>query len=74
MRSEPIWLSTRQAAERTGRHMDTVRRACESGALHGGQNSAGGSWRIHRDCADAWALGEPCPHASVARIGDRAAS
>lgn len=59
---EPIWLSTNEAADRVGRHKDTVRRALEAGDLHGGQSTTRGRWRIHRDCADAWALGVPCPH------------
>lgn len=76
MRSEAIWLSTAQVAERTGRHPVTVRRALEADELHGGQPKARGSWRVHRDCADAWALGEPCPHRApnVTSIGARAAS
>lgn len=66
MKSVPIWLTTAQASERAGRHQDTVRRACEAGELHGGQRKKGASWRIHRDCLDAWAAGEPCPHKDVA--------
>lgn len=65
MKSELIWLSTGQAAERTGRHADTVRRALEAGELHGGQRRKKASWRVHRDCADAWAAGQPCPHAAA---------
>lgn len=57
-----IWLSTYQAAERAGRNDQTVRRACESGELHGAQRKARGTWRIHVDCLDAWVLGMPCPH------------
>lgn len=59
-----IWFATGQAAEHTGRHPVTVRRALEAGELHGGQPKAGARWRIHRDCLDAWALGTPCPHAA----------
>jgi excisionase family DNA binding protein len=62
MRSELLWLTTAQAAERTARHPVTVRRALEAGELHGGQRVKGGPWRIHRDCVDAWVLGEPCLH------------
>lgn len=59
-----IWFATGQAAEHTGRHPVTVRRALEAGELHGGQPKPGARWRIHRDCLDAWAFGTPCPHAA----------
>ena len=62
MKSEAIWLSAREAAERSGRHQNTVRRACEAGDLHGGQPKKRGNWRIHVDCLDPWTLGVPCPH------------
>lgn len=62
MKSTPIWLTTAGVAERTQRHPDTVRRALEAGDLHGGQPRARGRWRIHVDCADAWAMGEQCHH------------
>lgn len=64
---ELIWLSTGQAASRTGRHEVTVRKALEAGDLHGGQAKSRGRWRTHRDCVDAWALGEPCPHQVAAK-------
>ncbi len=59
---EPIWLSTQQVADRTGRHVDTVRRALIAGELHGNQRKANACWRAHRDCVDAWMLGASCPH------------
>lgn len=62
MKTELLWLTTSQAAVRTGRHPVTIRRALEAGELHGGQRKANAPWRTHRDCVDAWALGEPCPH------------
>lgn len=58
-----LWFTTHQAAERVGCHVDTVRKACEAGELHGSQRTRpNGRWRIHRDCLDAWASGEACPH------------
>jgi excisionase family DNA binding protein len=63
--NDRIWFNTAQAAEHSGRHPVTVRRALESGQLHGGQPKAGGRWRIHRDCLDAWLLGTQCPHATA---------
>ncbi|GEP38845.1 hypothetical protein NPS01_25080 [Nocardioides psychrotolerans] len=65
MKSTTIWLSTREVATETGRHPVTVRRALESGVLHGGQSKAGASWRVHRDCMSAWVLGVECPHAAA---------
>lgn len=60
-----IWFTTAQAAKHADRHPVTVRRALEAGQLHGGQPQAGGRWRIHRDCLDAWLLGTSCPHAAT---------
>ena len=57
-----IWFSTAEAAGYTGRHVQTVRKALEAGELHGGQRTAGGRWRMHRDCIDAWLLGQKCVH------------
>lgn len=61
---ERIWFTTAQAADHADRHPVTVRRALESGELHGGQQKAGSRWRIHRHCLDAWLLGTACPHAA----------
>jgi excisionase family DNA binding protein len=60
--SEQLWLNTAQAAERAGVHVETLLVALQAEELHGGQRKKGGRWRIHRDCVDAWALHEPCPH------------
>lgn len=60
-----IWFDTAQAAEHTGRHPQTIRKACEAQELHGSQRKPNGRWRIHRDCLDAWALGVECPHVAV---------
>jgi excisionase family DNA binding protein len=57
-----IWLNTQQAADRAGCHRQTAIKALEAGELHGSQRKAGGRWRIHVDCLDAWAGGEPCKH------------
>lgn len=68
MNSRAIYLTTAETAERTTRHPVTVRRALEAGELHGGQRKPGASWRIHVDCADAWALGEKCKHQVAAPV------
>lgn len=57
-----IWLNTAQAAEHAGYHVQTVRAAAEDGSLHGTQRKAGGRWRFHIGCVDAWVLGESCVH------------
>jgi excisionase family DNA binding protein len=57
-----IWLNVKQAAERAGNHPQTVRKALESGQLHGSQRTTGGRWRIHVDCLDAWCASELCAH------------
>lgn len=59
---EPVWLDTAKAAQRADRHVITVRRALEADQLHGSQRTAGGRWRIHVDCLDAWVAGTTCPH------------
>ncbi|HEY0889911.1 MAG TPA: helix-turn-helix domain-containing protein [Nocardioides sp.] len=59
---ERFWHSTHTAAAHSGFHPQTVRKACESGELHGSQRTKGGRWRIHRDCLDAWLRGEKCEH------------
>lgn len=57
-----IWHNTAQAAEHAGCHPDTVRKAAESGDLHGAQRKPNGRWRIHVDCLDAWCAGAKCDH------------
>jgi excisionase family DNA binding protein len=57
-----IWHTTTTAARVLGCHVQTVLKACESGELHGSQRKPKGRWRIHRDCLNAWAFGDPCPH------------
>lgn len=58
-----IWMTTSQAAEHAGRHAQTIRKAAEAGELHGTQRKAGGRWRFHVGCVDAWVLAEDCVHA-----------
>lgn len=60
--SERLRFNTQQAAEFTGRHPDTIRRALESGDLHGGQRKKNGRWSIRVTCLEAWVDGEKCEH------------
>jgi excisionase family DNA binding protein len=55
-------LAVRQAAELTGRHPVTLRRALEDGELHGHQLRKGGRWTLERQCLLAWIDGDPCLH------------
>lgn len=59
---ERIWHSTKTAAAEAHRHPVTVRKALEAGELHGAQRRKNGTWRIHRDCLQAWLFGQPCAH------------
>lgn len=68
MSIERIWFDTAQACERVGQHPVTVRKAAESGELHGSQRTVGGRWRFHRDCVDAYAAGQPCAHAGAPHL------
>lgn len=55
-------FTTEQAAEYSGRHVVTIRKALESGELHGGQRKKHGRWSLRVECLDAWCDGKPCHH------------
>lgn len=54
--------STEQAADYSGRHVVTIRKALESGELHGAQRRPKGRWSIRAECLEAWCDGEQCQH------------
>jgi len=56
------WLSTVEAAHLSGRHPETVAKACRNGELFATQRGRGGSWRIRPESLDAWIEGAPDPH------------
>ncbi len=58
----PAFLTTVEAAARARRHPVTIRKALESGELHGSQRGAGGRWAIRPECVDAFVEGRPCHH------------
>ena len=62
------WLTTATAAEHAGYHPVTIRKALESGALHGFQATAGKHWRIDPECVDAYVQGRPCPHQALGNV------
>lgn len=53
------WLTPAQVAERRGgrTHVVTVRKALESGELHGHQRKRGGRWLVAASAVDAWVQG-----------------
>lgn len=60
--NQRIWLNTNDAAAYAGNHPVTLRKAFESGELHGSQRTKNGRWRVHVDCLDAWCAGVKCEH------------
>lgn len=60
-------LTVAQAADVAQRHPQTIRRACETGELHGLQRVRKGRWLIHPDCLDAWLDGQKCEHHATGR-------
>lgn len=55
--STRVWHDTKTAASATGMHVQTIRRACESGELTASQRVQGGKWRIHHTDLDQWLRG-----------------
>jgi excisionase family DNA binding protein len=51
------WETTLNVATRLNRHPDTIRKAAESGALHGHQTGRRGRWQFKPEAADAWVEG-----------------
>lgn len=60
-------LTSAQAAAAAQKHPVTIRRALESGRLHGAQVVTGGRWLIREDCLDAWLDGRDCEHRTNVR-------
>ena len=62
------WLNSQEAADHTGRAVQTVARAAASGQLHGSQRTEpNGRWFFRRECLDAWVMGERCEHSTNVR-------
>jgi hypothetical protein len=66
-------LTVGEVAAAARKHEVTIRRALESGDLHGVQPKKGGTWSIREDCAEAYADGLLCEHqkANVTSIDSR---
>ncbi len=62
------WLTPQQIAQRTRRHIVTVRRALNRGELHGHQTTRGGRWQIDPAAADAWVRGRDSKDACCGRV------
>ena len=54
-------MTPEQVAERTGKHVVTVRVAIQDKSLHATWEGVK-RWQIKPDCADAWNRGEKCHH------------
>ncbi|MCD7100472.1 helix-turn-helix domain-containing protein [Pseudoclavibacter sp. 13-3] len=52
------WLSARAAADYTGYHIVTVRRAIAAGDLTASRHGARGHYRMRRSAVDAWVAGD----------------
>lgn len=51
------WETTLQVAARVNRHPVTIRKAAESGLLHGHQTRRRGRWQFKPSAVDAWVEG-----------------
>lgn len=51
------WMTPKQVADLVIRNVTDVRRALESGELHGHQKVFRGHWRIDAACVDPWIVG-----------------
>ncbi|MFD5864411.1 hypothetical protein ACFWGP_05635 [Agromyces sp. NPDC127015] len=56
------YLNVVGVGELVDRHPVTVRRALESGDMHGFQRKPRSPWRIDPACARAWVEGRVCEH------------
>lgn len=55
------WMDTDEAAVYTRRNVQTIRRAAQSGELHGHQRvEPKGRWMFDSECVDAWIQGSEC--------------
>lgn len=67
--TSPLWMTTRQVANESGRHRDSVIRALGWGLLTGTQSHPKASWRISRVAFKAWMeKGAPVDTPARARI------
>ncbi|MFI0465346.1 helix-turn-helix domain-containing protein [Saccharopolyspora sp. 5N102] len=79
--SESPFVTTSEGARLANRHPVTIRRALESGELHGHQRAHGGRWQIHTGSLFAWVRGKAgtsgpcCPNVRlIGRSGVRRGS
>ena len=79
MSTEVEWLTPAEVAKKRGgkTHVVTVRRALESGELHGHQRKRRGHWSVNALAVDAWITGldgtAACGCARLRSVGRRAA-
>lgn len=67
--TSPLWMTTKQAADESGRHRDNVVRALNDRLLTGVQPRPNACWRISRKAFEAWmAKGAPVDTPAAARL------
>jgi excisionase family DNA binding protein len=56
-------VSLAEVAEKTGIHIDTLRKKCKAGLIPGAFQVGSGGWRLKRTALEAWwaSLGENRP-------------
>lgn len=62
------YMIMKQMVEESGISRFTLQLRLSEGALHGTQGTARGRWRVHRDCFEAFMLGEMCEHQAKAKV------
>jgi excisionase family DNA binding protein len=67
--TSPLWMTTRQVAEESGRHRDNVIDALNDKLLTGVQRCPGARWRVSRKAFEAWMeKGAPVDTPAAARV------
>ncbi len=67
--TSPLWMTTKQVAEESGRHRDNVVRALNDGLLAGTQSHPNASWRVSRKAFAVWMeKGAPVDTPAAARV------
>lgn len=66
------YLTVKEAADEVRRHPDTIRKALESGELHGYQRVPRGKWLIKPEWLEEWLTGPRLSTLSALRAQKRA--
>lgn len=60
------YMVMKEMVEESGISRFTLQLRLGEGALHGSQSKPRGTWRVHRNCFDAFMVGEKCEHQAKA--------